>query len=97
MSNFALVATLKLKPGCAEKFTPLIMENRRASLAKEPGCREFKVMRNLEEADTFHFYEEYDDQEAFKTHQNSDHFKTYLQAAKDMMDERFWKRCDVLE
>jgi quinol monooxygenase YgiN len=97
MSNFALVVTLKLKSGSSESFIPLIMENRRASLANESGCREFKVMRNLEEEDTFHFYEEYDDHEAFKMHQNSVHFKAYFQAAKDMMAERVWKRCQVLE
>ena len=97
MARFALVVTLQLKPGSSENFIPLILENQRASLANEPGCREFKVLKNIEEADTFHFYEEYDDLEAFKAHQNSDHFKKYFEAAKDMMAERIWKRCEVQE
>jgi autoinducer 2-degrading protein len=97
MARFALAVTLKLKPGSSDNFIPLILENRRASLANESGCHEFKVMRNLEEIDTFHFYEEYDDVEAFKAHQDSSHFKAYFQAAKDMMAERIWKRCEVLE
>jgi len=97
MARFALVVTLQLKPGYSERFIPLILGNQRASLANESGCRDFKVLKNIEEADTFHFYEEYDDLEAFKAHQNSDHFKEYFQAAKDMMAERIWKRCDVLE
>jgi len=96
MSTFALMVTLKLKSGCTEKFIPLILENQRSSLSNEPGCRNFKVMKNLEQEDTFHFYEEYDDLEAFKAHQNSEHFKKYYQAAKDMMAERIWKRCEVL-
>lgn len=97
MASFALMVTLKLKPGSSEKFIPLILKNRNASLANESGCREFKVMKNLEEADTFHFYEEYDDLAAFKAHQNSDHFKAYFEAAKDMMAERIWARCEVLK
>jgi len=97
MARFALVVMLKLKPGSSAGFIPLILENRRASLADEAGCREFKVMRNLEEDDTFHFYEEYDDLNAFQAHQNSAHFKKYFQAAKDMMAERIWKRCEILE
>ena len=96
MARFALVVTLKLKPGSSENFIPLILENQRASLANEPGCREFKVLQNIEEEDTFHFYEEYDDIESFKIHQNSAHFKTYFEAAKDMMADRIWKRCEVV-
>jgi quinol monooxygenase YgiN len=54
-------------------------------------------MKNLEAEDTFHFYEEYDDLDAFKAHQNSDHFKKYYEVAKDLMVERIWQRCEVIE
>lgn len=97
MSRFALVVTLKLKPGSTEKFIPLIMENQASSLAYEEGCRNFIVMKNQEQEDTFHFYEEYDSLDAFKIHQNSDHFKKYFDAAKDLMVERIWHRCEVIE
>lgn len=97
MPRFALIVTIKLKPGSAEKFEPLILENRGSALSKEKGCRHFIVLKNLEEEETFHFYEEYDDQAAFKAHQESEHYKKYFQAAKDMMAERIWKRCEVIE
>ena len=97
MERFALVVTLKIKHGSADEFIPLIMENRRSSLANEKGCRNFVVMENLEEADTFHFYEEYDNLDAFKEHQKSEHFKKYFDVAKDLMVERNWHRCKVIE
>ena len=97
MERFALVVTLKIKHGSADAFIPLITENRRLSLANEEGCRNFVVMKDLEEADTFHFYEEYDNLGAFKKHQDSEHFKRYYDAAKDLMVERIWHRCSVIE
>ncbi|MCG8338160.1 MAG: antibiotic biosynthesis monooxygenase [Proteobacteria bacterium] len=97
MPRFALVVKLKLKPGSSETFIPLIKENQRLSLANEEGCRNFIVMKNLEEEDTYHFYEEYDSLEAFKIHQNSDHFKRYFAVAKDLMVERLWHRSEVVE
>ena len=97
MSRFALLVTLKVSPNSCDKFLPLIMENRRLSLEREQGCRKFIVLRNSELGDTFHFYEEYDNLDAFKAHQNSEHFKNYYNLAKDMMLERVWKKCDVLE
>ncbi len=97
MPRYALAVTLKLEPNSSEKFIPLIRENRDSSLANEKGCQKFIVMKNLEEEDTFHFYEEYDDLDAFKAHQNSEHFKKYYNIAKDLMVERIWHRCEVLE
>ncbi|MBU2647012.1 antibiotic biosynthesis monooxygenase [bacterium] len=97
MARFALVVKLKIKPGSSETFISLIKENQRASLTNEKGCQNFIVMKNLEEEDTFHFYEEYDDLEAFKVHQNSDHFKKYYDVAKDLMVERVWHRSEVLD
>ncbi len=97
MSHFTLIVKLKLKPGCMDKFMPLILENQRLSRQNEPGCRRFDVYRNNEEADTLAFVEEYDDEDAFKAHQGSAHFQAYFEAAKDMMAERIWQRCTKVE
>ena len=97
MSRFALIVELKIKPGSAATFLPLILENRNASLKNEDGCHNFIVLKNNEKEDTFHFYEEYDDEEAFKKHQNSAHFKKYFESAKDLMVERNWNRCEVVD
>ena len=92
MSRFVLIVTLRLKPGCMDVFLPLIREKQRLSRQNESGCRRFDVYRSDEEDNTLLFVEEYDDPDAFKVHQNSEHFKTYFEAAKDMMAERIWQR-----
>jgi quinol monooxygenase YgiN len=97
MSHFALIVTLRVKPGCMDAFLPLIIENQRLSRQNEPGCRRFDVYRSNEEDNTLVFVEEYDDLDAFKVHQNSEHFKTYFEAAKDMMAERIWQRCTLID
>ena len=97
MPRFALVVELKIKPGSAATFLPLIVENRNASLKNEEGCHKFIVLKNNEKENTFHFYEEYDDEVAFKNHQSSEHFKKYFESAKDLMVERNWSRCEVIE
>ena len=75
----------------------LILENQRLSRQNEPGCRRFDVYRSNEEDNTLVFVEEYDDLDAFKAHQKSEHFKAYFEAAKDMMAERIWQRCTVID
>lgn len=93
MNHFALIVTLRVKPGCIDSFLPLILENQRLSRQNETGCRRFDIYRSNEEDDLLFFVEEYDDPDAFKAHQESEHFKAYFEAAKDMMAERIWQRC----
>lgn len=97
MSNFTLIVKLKLTPGSADTFIPLILENQRQSLANEPGCLRFDVYRDNEEDDTWGFVEEYVDEDAFKAHQASDHFAAYYAQAKDLMVDRVWQRATKLE
>jgi quinol monooxygenase YgiN len=97
MSHFALIVTLRVKPGWMEEFLPLILENQRLTRQNESGCRRFDVYRSNEEDNTLFFVEEYDDPDTFKVHQNSEHFKTYFEAAKNMMAERIWQRCTLID
>lgn len=97
MSNFTLIVKLKMKPGTREEFIPLILENQRASLANEPGCRRFDVYLDNEHEDSYGFVEEYDDEDAFKAHQASEHFAIYYEAVKDWFVERDWMRAAKLE
>jgi (4S)-4-hydroxy-5-phosphonooxypentane-2,3-dione isomerase len=96
VSNFALIVTMKIKPGCMEDFKKLILENAEAARRDEPGNHGFKVVASHEDENTLYFYEEYTDEEAFKAHQNAPHFKKYFEAAKDMMAERIWFKGTVI-
>jgi quinol monooxygenase YgiN len=43
----------------------------------EPGCRFYQPNRDFEDARVFFFYEIYDDQDAYRAHGESDHFKEH--------------------
>jgi len=45
---------------------------------REPGAQLFLISRAKENPAQFLFYELFRDEAAFKTHQESDHFKTYI-------------------
>lgn len=45
---------------------------------EEPGCREFTVLRALDEPRSFLLYEIYDDAAAFQAHRESEHFKQHV-------------------
>ena len=43
----------------------------------EPGCRFYQPNRDFENPRVFFFYEIYDDQDAYRAHGESDHFKEH--------------------
>ncbi len=96
MSHLAVVVTIRLKPGTADDFRALILENAAASRQYEPGCHRFDVLVAEDDGDTFVFYEEYSDAAAFEAHRESPHFKAYWQATKAMIDDRLIQRCSVI-
>jgi quinol monooxygenase YgiN len=64
----------RLKPGTFDRFRKLIVENARASLRDEAGCRQFDVVIPDRDADRIVLYEIYDDAAAFEIHKKSPHF-----------------------
>ena len=96
MARFALWATIKVAPGGMDRFLHLVGKNQQSALDKEPGCHRFIVLRNQEQEDVLHFYEEYDDAEAFAAHQRTEHYQEYFTQVKDMILERDLKRCQVV-
>jgi quinol monooxygenase YgiN len=67
----------RLKPGTFERFRSLIVENARASVRDEPGCRQFDVVTPIGEADRVVLYEIYDDAAAFEVHKRTPHFAAF--------------------
>ena len=95
-TRFVLMATVTIKDGCREAFLLAILENQRCALADEPGCRRFQVLQPQDSENTFVFFEEYDDEEAFKVHQASPHFTAYFEKVKDMFVDRVWQKCGYI-
>lgn len=95
MNKFVLIVEFDVKPEQLAKFGELIAVNARASVAEEPGCRQFDVLVDPNERTRVMLYEVYDDESAFEAHQQTPHFKKYLAEAVPLLASRerqVWKR-----
>jgi len=97
MSQFAIIVTLKLRPGTGEKFRPLILNNAEAAVRDEPGCHQFQVLTAEGDPETMIFYEVYDSPEALDVHRQQRHYKAFIDGTKDMIAERHVQRCTVIK
>lgn len=70
----ALVVEFRIKPQYVDTFAQAIAENARASRDTEPGCRQFDICRDPDDAQLFFLYELYDDEAAIQAHLASAHF-----------------------
>jgi (4S)-4-hydroxy-5-phosphonooxypentane-2,3-dione isomerase len=69
-----LVVEFHIHPPHVAAFAQAIAHNARASLAHEPGCRQFDVCRDPADEGLFFLYERYDDEAAVQAHLQSPHF-----------------------
>ncbi len=97
MSHYAIFVTVTLKPGMADAFLPLIMENARAAERDEPDCLQFKVMVSQDSPDVFHFFELYRSQAALDFHRQQPHFIKFRDGTQDMIAAKDIQGCHVVE
>ncbi|MDD9877605.1 MAG: putative quinol monooxygenase [Magnetovibrio sp.] len=96
MTRFAIVVTLKLKPGSAEAFKPIILENATAAVRDEAECHQFHVLQSNDDPDTIMFYEVYTSAASLDAHREEPHYKKYVELAGDMIAERDIRMVTVL-
>jgi (4S)-4-hydroxy-5-phosphonooxypentane-2,3-dione isomerase len=70
----ALVVEFRIKAAHIDAFDIAIRTNAQASLDHEPGCHQFDVCRDPDDAALFFLYELYDDEAAIQAHLASPHF-----------------------
>ncbi|MCZ7563251.1 MAG: antibiotic biosynthesis monooxygenase [Burkholderiales bacterium] len=95
MGAFVLVVNVKIKAGEVEPFMQKLFANATAARETEPGCRQFDVSVDASDPTKVMFYEVYDDEAAFKAHQETPHFKRYIETALAHLESReraFFKR-----
>lgn len=97
MSKFAIFVTVKVAPGKADEFLPIILENATSAVRDEPDCQMFRVLRNKDEADTFHFFEVYTNEAALDNHRETPHYKKFRELTQSMVVDRQITRVDVLQ
>jgi quinol monooxygenase YgiN len=82
----AVTVTFRLHEGRAEAFMPLLRDNARASVAREPGCLRFDLC--IPEGGDGHevfLYELYRDRADFDAHLASDHYRAFDEATRAMV------------
>ncbi|MEL6839441.1 MAG: putative quinol monooxygenase [Pseudomonadota bacterium] len=85
---YAVCVNFILKPGNAQDFLPLVIENARVSKMSEPGCHQFDVAWNNNHPDAVFLYEIYEDRAAFDAHLDSQHFKIFDEAISDLVADK---------
>lgn len=70
----ALIVEFRIKAAHVDAFDAAIRCNARSSVDDEPGCRQFDVCRDPDDAALFFLYELYDDEAAIQAHLQSPHF-----------------------
>jgi len=74
---FVVTVMFVVRPERTEDFRREMVANARASLAHEPGCRQFDVAVDPQNPATIFLYELYDDRAAFDMHLASAHFRSF--------------------
>ncbi|MHB8123335.1 MAG: putative quinol monooxygenase [Desulfuromonadaceae bacterium] len=55
---------------------------------KEAGCIEYNLHQDNEDPAVFVFYETWDSPASLENHMNSEHFKSYVNAVGDLIEEK---------
>ena len=85
---YVVVVEFEIAAGKLEDFMPLMIENARASLEREPGCRYFDVCTEPERTDLVFLYEVYDSRAAFDEHCRMPHFVAFDAQTRPMVTEK---------
>jgi autoinducer 2-degrading protein len=88
VNKFVLIVEFDVKPESRAKFDAAIEINAKASVANEPGCFQFDVMRSPDDPNKVVLYEVYASAAAFQAHLAMEHTKTFLGMAKDLVNKQ---------
>ena len=88
MNKFVLIVEFDVKPEHLARFNDLIAVNAKASVAEEPGCRQFDVLQDHDNPNRVVLYEVYHDAAAFQDHLGRKHTQTFLAAAKPLINKQ---------
>ena len=83
-----LVVEFRIKAAHVDAFDAAIRCNAQSSMDDEPGCRQFDVCRDPDDAALFFLYELYDDEAAIQAHLQSPHFLQMNAATAPWVDTK---------
>jgi quinol monooxygenase YgiN len=79
-----------------ERFKAMMDENAKASVANEPGCREFNVYELATTPSHLFLYEVYDDEAAFQAHLAAAHYRHFKEISDPIITSRGGTRGTML-
>ena|SRR5688572_15704583 len=81
-----LVARVHVKPSKREDFIKVAQGMLEPS-RDEKGCISYNFFADTLDSGFFHFFEEWESQEALKKHSQSDHYQRYSQAIAELLEK----------
>ncbi len=79
-------STITFDPDRAEEARELVRELAAAS-QREPGAIRYRAMTDLDDEHTVRFFEQYEDEAAWRAHAESDHYRAFVDRLPDLVDE----------
>jgi quinol monooxygenase YgiN len=89
---FVIVAEFEVRPDAIDAFLEAAIADAGASVANEPGCRQFDVTRSNEDPNRVLLYEVYDSAAAFDAHLKMPHLATFRDQIEPLVVSRQIRR-----
>ncbi len=77
----AVWVKVRIKPDQRQRFLDAIEVDALGSEKDEPGCLRFNVLQDLQDENTYYFFEVYKDQAAIEAHRGMPHYKVWADVA----------------
>lgn len=95
--SYVISAWWTAKPGNEDEIVGII-EAMSARSREEPGCLAYQAHLSSQSTSTFFLYERYADEEAFRAHVDSEHYRRLVEErALPLLEERSIERYETLE
>jgi quinol monooxygenase YgiN len=88
MSAYVLYVEVEIAQGNIEAVRSMMTANARAARETEPGCLQFDILEDPADPHIVRFYEVYRDESAFEAHQQTSHFKTWIEKGVPLLKSR---------
>jgi quinol monooxygenase YgiN len=89
---FVIVAEFEVKPDSIDTFLEAAIADASASVANEPGCRQFDVTVHEDQPNRVVLYEVYDSAAAFDAHLKTPHLATFRDQIEPLVASRQVRR-----
>ncbi len=84
----AIIVDFEALPGKGDEVRDALRFQARNSLEKEPGCHQFDLCSDPDDAHKFFLYELYDDQAAIDAHGRTEHYAAFRARIDPLLKSR---------